>query len=102
MDAQDWAALITALGLGTVIPTGIKAVWKWITGRLGRERDAVEYERKRAAEAVTRADELDLKLDEETKLRRLWQDVAARYRYRLIVAGINPDEIDASMTVPPT
>lgn len=101
MNAEDWAVIITALGLGTVIPSAIKASWKWITGRSGRERDAVEYERKRARDAVERADALDGKLDEETKLRRLWQDVAARYRYRLIVAGVDPDEIDASMTVPP-
>lgn len=98
---EEWAALITALGLGTVIPAATKAIWKWATGKLGRERDAVEYERNRADAADTRADALDLKLDQETRLRRQWQDVAARYRYRLTVEGIDPDDLDFSRTVPP-
>ena len=78
--AAEWAALISALGVGAILQKGAEVLWKWIGGRAGAQRDAVQEERKRAREAEDRADVLDRKLDVETKRRRVATEYAARLR----------------------
>lgn len=98
---QSWAQIIAALGVGTLLLEGGKAIWRWMSGRVGRERDAVSYERKLRQEADTRfleeqrrADELDRKLDAEIALRRRIVGIAARYERRLIAAGVDTHELE--------
>jgi hypothetical protein len=78
--AAEWAALISALGVGAILQKGAEVLWKWLGGRAGAQRDAVQEERKRAREAEDRADVLDRKLDVETKRRRVATEYAARLR----------------------
>lgn len=94
MTAVEWAALITALGIGTVLRDVTGALWKWLSGRVGRQTDAVARERARAEEAVGEMDKLDKKLDRETMLRRVAMEYAANLRRDQIErCGAPPDEI---------
>ena len=78
--AAEWAAILSATGVGAILLKAGEVLWKWLGGRAGRERDAVTYERKRADEADDRADKLDRKLDIETRARRTAVEYAARLR----------------------
>lgn len=78
--AAEWAALISALGVGAILQKGAEVLWKWLGGRAGAQRDAVQAERVRAQEEQERADRLDRKLDVETRARRLAVEYAAKLR----------------------
>lgn len=100
MDVQSWAALITALGVGAVLPQIVRAIINAVSGRVGREQSAVEYERKNARDADARAlveqrraDSLDEKLDSEIVRRRAAEGYAAHLERVLIRHGISLDEI---------
>lgn len=100
MDAQSWAALITALGVGAVLPEIVKAIIRAISGKVGREQSAVEYERKNARDADTRAlveqqraDQADERLDKEIVKRRTAEGYAAHLERVLIRNGIPLDEL---------
>lgn len=69
---QAVAALITALGGGTVLVSLGRTLWKWWTGRAARER------------------ERNLSLDEEMSLRRRALEYASQLRRQLNEAGIEP------------
>lgn len=90
MTAESWASLIAALGVGAILPQIVTAIIKAISGRVGRERSAVEYERNRAAQAQEQADMLDGKLDDEIVKRRRAESKAAYYERLLVINGILP------------
>ena len=86
MDAQSFAAILAALGAGTILRDISSFAIKWWTGRASRERDAanrVTAERDRARNERDAADEK----------RRQAQEDNARYRRALIRAGIDPDDV---------
>lgn len=98
---EGWASIIAALGVGTILLEGSKALFRWGSGRVGRERDAVTYERKLRVEAdqralaeQARADALDDKLDREIALRRDITRIAGRYEHRLVVLGADPATLE--------
>lgn len=87
MTPEQWAALLVAIGAGAIGRDLVGALIKWLGGKVGRERDVVAYERARAKEEQDRADELDRKLDFETRVRRKTQEYAARLRRQAIENG---------------
>ncbi|MFJ3393977.1 hypothetical protein [Leifsonia aquatica] len=102
MTASDVAGILTALGVGTLLPMIIKGVGRWVTGRAGRQRDAVAEERRRAnaaedradrrvAAAEARADEAQERADMEARNRGRIAEAAAEYRRTLQEHGIDPD-----------
>lgn len=98
---QGWAEILAVLGVGTLVLEIFKAVFRWLTGRVGRERDAVTYERdlrmkadERFLEEQRRADALDEKLDKEIAKRRAVTTIAGRYEHRLITLGIDPGTLE--------
>jgi len=100
MDAQSWASLIAALGIGAILPKVVEAIIRAISGKVGREQSAVEYERKNARDADARAtaeqkraDELDRKMDEQIVKRRAAEGYAAHLERVLARNGISLDEI---------
>src|SRR5688572_28992309 len=100
MDAQSWAALITALGVGAVLPEIVKAIIRGVSGRVGREQSAVEYERKNARSAderalveQKRADAAEEATDREIVRRRAAEGYAAHLERVLIRNGIPLDEL---------
>ena len=105
MTASDVAGILTALGVGTLLPMIIKGVGRWITGRAGRQRDAVADERRRAdaaekwadrrvAAADARADEAQERADMEARNRGRIAETAAEYRRTLQLNGIDPDDVE--------
>lgn len=91
MTAENWAAIITALGLGTILTEVIRAIVRAVSGRVGRERNAVEYERKQADAANKRAEGFQRDVDTEIRKRRVAEARAARYERLLILNGIVPN-----------
>jgi hypothetical protein len=69
---QAIAGIITALGGGTLLLSFGRTIWKWFTGRAGRER-----ERNRS-------------IDEEMEMRRRALDYAQQLRGQLFEAHIQP------------
>jgi hypothetical protein len=69
---QAVAAIMTALGGGTLLTSLGRTIWKWTTGRAGRERD-----RNRS-------------IDEEMEMRRRALDYAQQLRGQLYEAHIQP------------
>lgn len=86
---QGWAQILAALGVGAILLEGSKALWKYLSGKVGRERDAVTYERKRADDADARADKLDRDLDRQVALTRAVVAIATRYERRLLLLGVD-------------
>lgn len=93
---EGWASMLAALGVGGILLKSTEALWKWLSGRVGREVNAVARERaradsaeKRADSEQQRADDLDRKLDGEVALRRAVMNIAAKYEHQLIVLGID-------------
>lgn len=92
---EGWASILAALGVGGILLKSTEALWKWLSGRVGREVNAVARERaradaaeKRADAEQKRADDLDRKLDGEVALRRAVMTIAGKYEHQLIVMGI--------------
>jgi hypothetical protein len=92
---QDIVALISALGGGAVLLRLIQSLGKWIGGKAGRERDAVEYERRRADEAQRRADEAERELDHEAMVRRKQAEYSSLLRRKMIEHGVPEESIPA-------
>lgn len=97
MDAAQIAALLSALGAGTVLAEAIRGLRAWLTGRAGRERgrnaDLVQQRDdayRRAQEAEERADEAARETDREARARRIAQEYASTLRRLLAEAGITP------------
>lgn len=105
MTASDVAGILTALGVGTLLPMVVKGVGRWVTGRAGRQRDAVAEERRRAtaaedradrrvAAAEARADEAQERADMEARNRGRIAETAAEYARVLKLNGIDPDGVE--------
>jgi hypothetical protein len=101
MSPENWAAILTALGVGTLISEIVRAIIKAVSGRVGRERSGIEYEVARRKQVEKDADEakkkfqqeidnLDHKADGEIVKRRIAEAKAARYERLLILNGIIP------------
>lgn len=69
---QAVAAVIAALGGGTLLGSFIRTIWKWWTGRAGRERAR------------------NLSIDQEMAMRRRALEYASQLRRQLTEAGIEP------------
>lgn len=95
MTVQDIVALISALGGGAVLLRLIQSLGKWIGGKAGRERDAVEYERRRADEAQRRADDAERALDREAVIRRKQAEYSSLLRRKMIENGVPEESIPA-------
>lgn len=93
MTPEQWASLLASVGAGAILLKLIEALYKWIGGKAGRERDVIVYERKRANDADDRADVLDRKLDVETRNRRRATEYAAVLRRFAIDRGALPSEL---------
>jgi hypothetical protein len=101
----DVAGILTALGVGTLLPMMVKGIGRWVTGRAGRQRDAVAEERRRAndaedradrrvAAAESRADEAQERADMEARNRGRIAETAAEYARVLKLNGIDPDDVE--------
>lgn len=81
--ARAAAIILAALGIPALLASLGRSIWKWWTGRAGRERlknnDLVS--RLHAAEGIT---------DQEATERRQALEYAARLRRQLIEAGVEP------------
>lgn len=73
MTPEQWAALISAAGVGAVLPKLFDIIAKAIGGKVGRERDGVAYERKLRQLAEDDA-------DKEATKRRKMQEYASQIR----------------------
>ena len=93
MTPGEWAALLASVGAGAILLKTIEALYKWIGGKAGRERDMVTYERQRAVDAQARADAAERELDVEARVRRKTQEYAARLRRDLISRGADPSDL---------
>jgi hypothetical protein len=93
MTPGEWAALLASIGAGAILLKTFEALYKWIGGKAGRERDMVAYERTRASAADARADAADRELEIEARVRRKTQEYAARLRRDLIERGADPSDL---------
>lgn len=93
MTPAEWAVLLSSIGAGAILLKLTEAFYKWLGGKAGRERDMVAAERARATAEQNRADELDRKLDVETKMRRKATEYAAILRRFGIERGIPASEL---------
>lgn len=73
---EQWVALLSALGVGSLLPMIVKAVFKLVTGMIGAEKRGIES-------AVQRAD------DEASKRRRV-EEHASKLR-RIIIENCGED-----------
>lgn len=105
MTVSELAGIITALGVGTLLQMTFRGVGRWVTGRAGRQRDAVAVERTRAnaaeeradrrvAAAEARAEEAQERADMEARNRGRIAETAAEYARVLKLNGIHPDDVE--------
>lgn len=90
---ENVVAIISALGGGAILATLIQALIRWLGGRAGRERNAVDYERKLRREAEARADTAERQLDHEASARRKQAEYSSQLRRKMIEHGIPVEEI---------
>ena len=83
MTPEQWASLLASVGAGAILIELIRAFWKWIGGKAGRERDAVALERTRA----------DTERKVEARRRRKAQEYAAKLRRVSIEHGIPASDL---------
>lgn len=95
MTPEQLAALLAAIGAGTLLTETVRALWKWIGGKANRERDVVAAERKRADEAEEKERAAFRDLDVEARRRRKSQEYAAKLRRIAIEHGIPPSDLPA-------
>lgn len=86
MEAQSFAAILAALGAGTILRDITSFAIKWWTGRSSREAEA-------ANKLLTERDRARRERDAADEKRRQAQEDNARYRRALIRAGVDPDEV---------
>lgn len=91
---QGWAQIISALGVGAILLEGSKALWRYFSGKVGREVNAVARERQRADAADLRADEGDRRLDRQVALTRAVVAIAGRYELRLLRLGVDTSTLE--------
>jgi hypothetical protein len=81
MTPEQIAALAIAFGGGSVITAVVNALIKAASGRVGRERDSVSYERRLRFESDDRA-------DKEAAKRRILQEYASALRSMAVQHGV--------------
>jgi hypothetical protein len=95
MSPEQWASILAAVGVGSILTEAFRALWKWVGGKAGRELNVVERERKRADAERDRADEADREKDIEARRRRKAQEYAAKLRRVSIEHGIPLSDLPA-------
>jgi hypothetical protein len=93
MTPEQWASLLASVGAGAILIELIRAFWKWVGGKAGRERDAVTLERNRADTERKRADHANSEREVEARRRRKAQEYAAKLRRVSIEHGIPVSEL---------
>lgn len=88
--ARAIAIILAALGIPALIASLGRSIWKWWTGRAGRERG-------RNNDLVSRLHRAERHSDMEAVERRLAMEYASRLRRQLIENGIEPTEWPESL-----
>lgn len=82
--ARAVAILVTALGVPALLASLGRSVWKWWTGRAGRERA-------RNNDIVARLREAEMRADSEALEKRWALEYASALRRQLIEKGVRPE-----------
>jgi len=83
---QAWAAMATALGVGSLIPKALGLLKGAVTGRSTRDRAEIDRCR-------TECDRLRRSRDDEAAFRREWQEHASEVRALALGAGVRTGDL---------
>ncbi|GAB3616037.1 hypothetical protein GCM10027416_05940 [Okibacterium endophyticum] len=99
MTPQEWAAILTAVGVGAIGKELVAWAIKAITGRTSRQRHEIDRTaaerdeaRARELEERRRADRESKRADDEARKRRVLQEHASALRSMLFERGRIPPE----------